>query len=367
MTTVGFSPVGGLEIYTRSVAEGLRDIGHEVTVWAILEQGSELAGVAVREFRPSSRLVTALHYRTLRIRLGNLVSGQRSRFDLILCMHPRLAPGVARGVASGGPPFWIWTYGTDIWGPWDPGLQHAIHAAEKVATISRFTAERILSHSPALDVPVVFPTVDASKFALSTDPPAPTQDPVLLTVSRIDETDAYKGHDNTIRSIPLIESSLGRRIIYRIAGSGNGCQRLRAIAREHGVEDRTVFLGRIDDQRLAREYRECDLFAMPSRMDPAPDGSLRGEGFGIVYIEAQATGRPVVVSQQAAAPETILPGETGLAVDPFAPEDIARACVSILSLPDRGRAMGLTGRAFVSNAFGTDKFRQRLSSLFGGG
>jgi len=366
MVTVGFSPVGGLEIYARDVAEGLRDIGHDVTVWAVLESATELAGVQVHEFRPSSRIATSLRYRTLEISLGHQISRQSSRFDLILCMHPRLASAVARGTSSGGPPFWIWTYGTDIWGPWDPRLQRAIDRAEKVATISRFTAGIIRSRDPAVDVPIVFPTVDVSRFALSAEPPAPTRDPVIFTVSRIEGADAYKGHDNVIRSIPLIESSLGRRVIYRIAGAGNGPQRLRAIAREYGVEDRLVFLGRIDDRRLAREYRECDLFAMPSRMDPAPDGSMRGEGFGIAYIEAQATGRPVVVSRQAAAPETIVQGETGLAVDPFAPEDIARACVSILSLPDRGRAMGVAGRTFVSDNFGTRMFREQLSSLVGG-
>lgn len=365
MTTVGFAPVGGLEIYTRDVASGLVDLGHEVTVWAVLDEALPLRGVTVEELRPTSRLAVSAQFRLLRTRLGHRVNEHKTKFDLVLCMHPRLAPGVHKGIGD-GPPFWIWTFGTDIWGDWPPRLKEAVDSAAKVATISSFTARRILETAPLANVPVIFPTVDTSRFVLSTELPEPAVDPVLFTVSRIDLADAYKGHDNVIRAIPIMEESLGRRVIYRIAGSGNGPERLRSIGRDCGVEDRLVFLGRLSDARLAEEYRQCDLFVMPSRMDPAPDGSLRGEGFGIVYIEAQATGRPVVVSAQAAAPEAIRANETGVSADPYSPESIAEACLGILSRPDRGRAMGEAGRSFVEETFGHDHFRERLSSALGG-
>jgi phosphatidylinositol alpha-1,6-mannosyltransferase len=186
---------------------------------------------------------------------------------------------------------------------------------------------------------------------------------VLFTVGRIGSDDAYKGHDRVIEALPLVEGDLGRRVAYRIAGGGEGADRLRAIAQEHGVEDRVTLLGRVDDLTLAEEYRRCDLFVMPSRMDPAPGRSFRGEGFGIAYIEAQAASRPVVASNQAAAPETIQDEVTGLTVDPRSPRAIAHACVRILSLPDRGRSMGAAGRAFVSSTFARDLFQKRLDAL----
>jgi phosphatidylinositol alpha-1,6-mannosyltransferase len=366
MPVVGFAPVGGLEIYCRDVAKGLVEMGHDVTVWSVLDRAEPLDGAGVQELLPASRLGASIHYRALRLRLSRRIATRPADTDLVLCMHPRLAPGVFRGLGTSGPPYWIWTFGTDVWGKWTRPLQEAMARAQKVATISRFTAERIRDRLPDADVPIVFPTVDTSRFSLSTIPPDGWRDPVLLTVSRIDLDDAYKGHDKVIESIPLIEDRLGRRVTYRIVGGGNGVQRLSTIARALGVEDRVSFLGRLDDSTLAREYRECDLFVMPSRTDPAPGGSMRGEGFGIVYIEAQATGRPVVVSTHAAASETIDEGKTGWSVDPLSPAAIADACGKILSLPDRGRSMGNAGRAFVTREFGLDLFARHLSSLFEG-
>lgn len=364
MIAVGFSPIGGLEIYIRDVARGLVTSGHEVTAWSVLDAAAPLAGVRIEELAPASRLARSAHYRLLQTELALRIRRRRDAYDLVLCMHPRLAPGTHRGLRRSGTPFWVWTYGTDIWGTWSPALRKALVAARSIATISHYTAARIRERMPEAHVPILFPTVDIDRFPADTTPPDLTRDPVLLTVSRIAEDDVYKGHDRVIEALPLLEQDLGRRVAYRIAGGGNGAERLRGIAQENGVADRVTFLGRVDDAMLAEEYRHCDLFVMPSRMDPAPDKSFWGEGFGIVYIEAQSTCRPVVASNQAAAPETLQDGVTGLTADPDSPRAIADACVRILSLPDRGRAMGEAGRAFVTATFARDVFQERLESLF---
>ncbi len=363
MITIGFSPVGGLEIYVRDVARGLVAGGHEVVVWSVLDAAEPLDGVRIAELAPASCLALSAHYRLLQRKLALRVGRHQDAHDLVLCMHPRLAPGTHRGLRRSGTPFWVWTYGTDIWGTWSPALRKALAAARSIATISHFTAARIRERMPEADVPVVFPTVDIDRFSADTTPPDLSHDPVLFTVSRIAEDDVSKGHDRVIEAMPLIEQHLGRRVGYRIAGGGNGADRLRRIAQEHGVADRVTFLGRVDDRTLAEEYRRCDLFVMPSRMDPAPGGSFRGEGFGIVYIEAQSTGRPVVASNQAAAPETLQDGVTGLTADPHSPRAIAAACARILSLPDRGRSMGAAGRAFVAGTFARDVFQERLDAV----
>ena len=359
-----FYDLGWIEIYTRDVARGLVIGGHQVFVWSVLDAAEPLEGVRIEELAPASRLARSAHYRLLQGELALRVRRHRGAFDLVLCMHPRLAPGTDRGLRGSGTPFWIWTYGTDIWGTWSPALRKALAAARSIATISHFTAASIRERMPWADVPVLFPTVDIDRFPMDTTPPDLSHDTVLLTVSRIAEDDAYKGHDRVIECLPLIEQNLRRKVAYRIAGGGSGADRLRSIAQENGVADRVTFLGRVDDRTLAEEYRRCDLFVMPSRMDPAPGGSLWGEGFGIVYIEAQSTGRPVVAGNQAASPETLQDGVTGLTVDPRSPRAIADACVRILSLPDRGRAMGEAGRAFVGATFAREVFQTRLEALF---
>jgi phosphatidylinositol alpha-1,6-mannosyltransferase len=186
---------------------------------------------------------------------------------------------------------------------------------------------------------------------------------VLLTVSRLDRRDRYKGHDRVIEAIPEIERLLGRTVRYRVVGAGDAIADLRSLAASAGIADRVTFLGRVDHQQLAAEYAGCDVFVMPSRMELNERGSWLGEGFGIVYAEAQAAGRPVVASSQGGAPETLLEGKSGYAVDPRSTEAIADACVKILSLPDRGRAMGAIGRQFVSEAFGIHSFEERLRRL----
>ncbi|HUE96346.1 MAG TPA: glycosyltransferase family 4 protein, partial [Longimicrobiaceae bacterium] len=361
-----FDTSGGLEIYTREVASALHRLGHDVEVWSLLESGGASApeGVRIRHLRPSSRLLASLHHRALTLRTGSALRRHRERFDLILCMHPMLAVGTARALGSDRPPYWVWTYGTDIWGNWSPELERALAGAQKIATISRYTAGRIWSRLPEADIPIIYPTLSTQwLFEIAEPMPARAAGrPVLLTVSRLDKADSYKGHDKVIASLPRIAAALGSPIEYRVVGTGDGLDRLRALARQHGVSEHVRFLGRVSEQDLVREFHSCDLFVMPSRMDPAPGGSFRGEGFGIVYIEAAAVGKPVIASDQAAAPEAIRDGITGLVVDPSSEEAIAQACVRILSSGGLARAMGEEGRRWVRSEFSREAFDRRLAA-----
>jgi glycosyltransferase involved in cell wall biosynthesis len=367
MVVMSFAPVGGLEIVGRDVARSLLAGGHAVTVWSVLDAADPLEGVWIVELAPESRVALSAHFRLLQAKLALRIRHHRDDYDLVLCMHPRLAPGIRRGLGRSERPFWVWAHGTDVWGAWSPALHRALGTARSVVAVSDFTAARIRGRLPGVNVQVLPPMVDIDRFRPDSTSPDPASDPVLLTVSRISESDEYKGHDRVIEAMPLIKQALGREVRYRVVGGGNGMDRLSRIAEEHGVADQVTFLGRVDDRTLAEEYRFCDLFVMPSRMEPAPGGSFRGEGFGIVYIEAQAASRPVVASNQAAAPETLQDGVSGLTVDPRSPQAIADACVQILSLPDRGRAMGAAGRAFVTSTFAREVFQKQLDALLATG
>ncbi len=101
--------------------------------------------------------------------------------------------------------------------------------------------------------------------------------------------------------------------------------------------ERVTFLGTIRRRALVERYRRAAIFCLPSRQ----------EGFGIVFLEAMACGKPVVAVRAAAVPETVVDGETGLLVDPDDPEDLARALAALLSNPDHCRAMGEAGRRRV--------------------
>ena len=108
---------------------------------------------------------------------------------------------------------------------------------------------------------------------------------------------------------------------YVIVGAGDDLARLQACAVSHGQEDAVIFAGFIPDHELADYYRLCDAFVMPST----------GEGFGIVYLEALASGRPCIVGNQDASPEAIGNGRLGFVVNPRSPHEIVAAVTQLLS------------------------------------
>jgi phosphatidylinositol alpha-1,6-mannosyltransferase len=126
---------------------------------------------------------------------------------------------------------------------------------------------------------------------------------VLLTVGRIDSRERYKGHDRVIAAIPQLVAA-GHDVVYLVVGEGDDRRRLEHRACEGGVADRVWFLGGVELPRLIEIYRAADLFVMPST----------GEGFGIVFLEAMASGTPVLGLDIAGARDALAEGELGATV-----------------------------------------------------
>jgi len=158
--------------------------------------------------------------------------------------------------------------------------------------------------------------------------------PVLLTVSRLD--DIGKGIDVMIQVV----AKLRRRfpgILYVIAGSGPLRATYEKAAQELGVTRHVLFAGYVADEELPFYYAACDLFVLLSRI--VPDVGYY-EGFGIVYREAMACGKPVIVSREAGFHDYVTHGEDGLVVDPRDAHAVAGACEDILSDASIASEMG---------------------------
>jgi phosphatidylinositol alpha-1,6-mannosyltransferase len=137
---------------------------------------------------------------------------------------------------------------------------------------------------------------------------------VLLTVGRMDPRERYKGHDRVVAAIPELVTK-GYDIHYLIIGEGDDRTRLEALARDVGVSERVRFLGRVELQTLVEIYRMADLFVMPST----------GEGFGVVFLEAMASGTPALGLGVAGATDALADGELGTAAsEAELPATIAR-------------------------------------------
>jgi phosphatidylinositol alpha-1,6-mannosyltransferase len=162
--------------------------------------------------------------------------------------------------------------------------------------------------------------------------------PTILTVARIEER--YKGHDTLVRALPLVLAKVPAAR-WVVIGDGSLRPSLEALAASHGVERAIDFLGAVSDGQRDEWLRRAGVVAMPSRL---PAGGFAGEGFGIVYLEAGAYGKPVVAGNVGGALDAVRDGETGLLVDPTDPVLVAEAIVRLLLDPALARRLGEEGR-----------------------
>ena len=161
---------------------------------------------------------------------------------------------------------------------------------------------------------------------------------LILSVGRLQRR---KGFDNVIRSLPaLLEQGLD--IEYVLIGIGDDLGYLQELARELDVEDRVHLLGHVSYEDLPRWYNTCDLFAMPNR-----DINGDTEGFGLVFLEAAASGKPAVAGIAGGTGSAVVAEVTGLRVDGENVVEIAMALGRLLGDPAESARMGNAARQRV--------------------
>lgn len=196
---------------------------------------------------------------------------------------------------------------------------------------------------------VFYPGVDVERFSPSRDETAAPVWPglsghrVLLTVGRLQRR---KGHDMVIRALPAIAAKIPR-VKYVVVGTGEAESTLRSLAQELNVEHLVHFAGRVRDEDLPAYYRASDVFIMPNREEAHGDI----EGFGIVFLEANACGKPVIGGRSGGTGEAIVDGETGLRIDGTSVTAVAEAAIALLKDDHRAKAMGRRGRVRVAQEF----------------
>ncbi|WP_055566215.1 MULTISPECIES: glycosyltransferase family 4 protein [Streptomyces] len=183
-----------------------------------------------------------------------------------------------------------------------------------------------------------------------------TDRPVVVCVSRLVPR---KGQDTLILAMPRILSAEPEAVLL-IVGGGPYEKDLRRLAAETGVADSVRFTGAVPWAELPAHYGAGDVFAMPCR---TRRGGLDVEGLGIVYLEASATGLPVVAGDSGGAPDAVLDGETGWVVRGGAPEDAADRIVTLLGDAELRARMGERGRAWVEERWRWDLLAERLKEL----
>lgn len=177
---------------------------------------------------------------------------------------------------------------------------------------------------------------------------------ILLTVGRLSLADNYKGFDVVMRALPEV-LRVKPNVKYLIVGKGDALDLLKNLARQLGIEANIVFTGFVPDEELVNYYNLCDAFVMPSN----------GEGYGIVFLEAMACGKPVIAGNADGARDPLMDGRQGILVDPDNVNEVAQA---ILRLLDENNQEPLRNPDYLRQAvienFGIERFRQRVVELF---
>ena len=186
-----------------------------------------------------------------------------------------------------------------------------------------------------------------------------TDRPVVVCVSRLVPR---KGQDVLVRALPELRRRVPGTVLL-LVGGGPDLPRLRRLAAEHGVADDVVLTGSVPWPELPAHYDAGDVFAMPCRTRRA---GLEVEGLGIVFLEASATGLPVVAGRSGGSPDAVLDGRTGSVVDGRSVVEVTDAVAGLLADPDRARAMGRAGRAWVEREWRWDVLAGRLRELLAG-
>jgi glycosyltransferase involved in cell wall biosynthesis len=271
--------------------------------------------------------------------------GPRGRAcDLVVCGHLNLLPAAWAVARRHGAPLVLFVHGIEAWQPHRSALVNRLaRRVDDFVAVSELTRRRFQSWS-GVDAAgrVLHGCVDLAAFA-----PGPKrrdllerlglgQNTVLMTMARLCAAERYKGVDEVLEALPALAAEVPD-VAYLVCGDGDDLARLRAKAHALGVAGRVVFAGYVPEQEKADYYRLADAFVMPSR----------GEGFGIVYLEALACGVPVVGGRDDGGREALRGGAWGELVDPSDAADVAGGIRAALArgagalprdLSDAGRA-----------------------------
>ena len=276
-------------------------------------------------------------------------------FDGVVCGHLNLLPLAALAAAWKRAPLLLVIHGIDAWEPPEGGLmarltRKAVARVDAFVAVSALTKGRFLAWSglPEEAGFVVPNCIDASAFG-----PGPKRADlvaryglegkrVLLTLGRMDPAERYKGFDETMEAVAALAPE-HPDLAYLVCGDGGDRPRLERKAAELGIADRVVFAGYVSETEKADHYRLADAFVMPGR----------GEGFGIVYLEALACGVPVVASSLDAsreavrdgAPDGAPDGALGEVVDPDDAASVRAGILNALAV-ERGVPEGLSYFSF---------------------
>jgi phosphatidylinositol alpha-1,6-mannosyltransferase len=269
------------------------------------------------------------------------------RSNRIICGHiGQLPVAWAAAKLKPGLKYYLVAHGIEVWRPFSILERAAARGAARIFCVSEFTRQQVLKFGrlPPGQASVLPNALDPS-LSPPTSVPAGEGPPIILSVSRLSLADNYKGIGHLVSAMPAVLARIpGARL--RIVGRGDGLPGLQALAQRLKLEGSVEFVGFRSDHELLEDFARCRLFALPSQK----------EGFGLVYLEAMAHGRPCLGARSGGVPEVIT-AETGVLVEYGDVPGIAASIIAALE-----RQWTLEPFLERTRFFSYSSFRNRLAA-----
>jgi len=361
---------GGVEHYTYNISKNLLDMGHEITVITSANKSAEEDhGIMIIRIKSRVSISNTPIDLTLVSSISNIL--RKETFDVVNAHTPVPFYADMAAIASKRMkvPF-VLTYHNDVIKESWPLrtlssiynrtlLQLTLRSSDRIITPSPYVhneseminkfLERTVWIPPGVDTEVYKPGKGdwKSKYGL------PENSKIILFVGAMNRGHTHKGVDVLLKAFSMIKDEDTYLVL---AGTGDMIPDYKRISESLGIINRTLFTGFIDEETLIDLYRASDMLVLPT-LNIA-------EGFGMVLIEANACGKPVIGSRVGGIKYVIKDGETGLLVPPGDPEALADAIRRLIEDPEKAEVMGQNGRKMVEKNYTWERSSRITEKVF---
>lgn len=353
---------GGIQQVNRSLLKLFAQFDAcDVTVLVLLDQRADIEAAIQQNPDIKNLAIRGFSGNKLKFTLAYINKLLHKRYSFIWFDHINLAPFmiIARMFCI---KYSMMLYGIEVLRPLSSIKKFALSKAKQIFSISNHTMTMAQNWSNVFKKAEVCPlgidlqlTQPLSNNSVVEHEYVLRDRKTILIVARMDANEAYsKGHRELIEAVSLLKERLPVTLLI-IVGRGTSQPIFEKLAEDKKIQDNALFTGFVPDKKLHAYYEQCDVFAMPSR----------GEGFGLVYLEAMAYGKPCIGSNVDAAREVISDGETGYCVDPDNIEELAERLFQLLTDSELRKKMGQAGQKRYLENFTEQKFHERFLRIIG--
>ena len=355
----GFSFTGGIEKFNRSFLKAL----HELSVDDLIDADA----FSSYDHQPDEKYFPRLRFKGFYGNRGFFVLYaiiKALRYNTVIIGHINLSLiGYIIKKIKPSVRIILITHGIEVWREQTGSKKKLLLLADNIVSVSNFTKQQLLQYNLGLDEQKIkiFPNTIDPYFKLPTlfTKPnyllnrynIPANKKVLLTVTRMAYSEKYKGYDDVIEALSLLKNNRND-FVYLICGKAESQEqeRIEAIINQHQMWDCVKLIGYVNDNELNDHYLLSDVFIMPSKK----------EGFGIVFIEALACGRPVIAGNKDGSIDALQNGKLGRLVDPDNINELEKAIADTLALQ---HINSFTLQQEVLRAFDFKQYKTRLKKL----